>query len=372
MAPKRILVVGNYPADQQQSMIRFAELLVRIYQPQGEVCLVKPPVLAAGFPWLTRVARKYLAYIDKLLVFPIWLVWNARSYHLIHIADHSNSFYAFCCSRSRCIITCHDLLAVRGAMGDPAVACEASPIGIWLQKLILAGLRRPHAVAFDSQASLDDFHRLGGGPSGQRHAVIPIPLNALFTSEIASLELSTEEEALLPAAPFLLMVGSALPRKNRALALRVLQQLGAASAYRVVFAGAPLASEEQVFIDARMLSKRVVSILRPSHNLLNHIYCRAHALLFPSYAEGFGWPLIEAQACGCPVIASTTTSIPEVAGSAALYAEPNDVSAFTSHVLALEDPSLRSKMIHQGFENLRRFDPELISRQYINFALGFA
>jgi glycosyltransferase involved in cell wall biosynthesis len=257
-------------------------------------------------------------------------------------------------------------------MGDRAVACEASPIGIWLQRLILAGLRRPHAVAFDSQASLDDFHRLGGGPSGQRHAVIPIPLNAPFTSESASLELSTEEEALLPAAPFLLMVGSALPRKNRALALRILQQLGPASPYRMVFAGAPLASEEQAFIDTHKISKRVVSILRPTHTLLNYLYCRAHALLFPSFAEGFGWPLIEAQACGCPVIASTTTSIPEVAGCAALYAKPNDVFGFTRHILALDDPALRSRLIHQGFENLRRFDPELISRQYINFALGFA
>lgn len=371
MATRRILVVGNYPADQQQSMIRFAELLVRIYQSRGEVRLVKPPVLVAGFPALPRVARKYLAYIDKLLLFPIWLACIARSYHLIHIADHSNSFYSFCCFRRRCIVTCHDLLAVRGAMGDPAVACEASPIGIWLQKLIMAGLRRPHAVAFDSQASLDDFHRLGGGRSGQRHAVISIPLNAPFTAESASLELSTQEMAQLPAAPFLLMVGSALPRKNRALALRVIHQLGTASPYRLVLAGAPLARQEQAFIDAHMLSKQVVSIVWPSHALLNHLYCRAHTLLFPSYAEGFGWPLIEAQACGCPVIASTTTSIPEVAGSAALYAEPNDVPAFSRHVLALEDPALRSRLINQGFENLRRFDPELISRQYINFALGF-
>jgi glycosyltransferase involved in cell wall biosynthesis len=372
MAPRRILVVGNYPADQQQSMIRFAELLVRIYQTHAEVRLVKPPVLVAGFPGLSSVARKYLGYIDKLLLFPVWLAWHARSYHLVHIADHGNSFYSFCCPRRRCIVTCHDLLAIRGAMGDRAVACEASPIGIWLQRLILAGLRRPHAVAFDSQASLDDFHRLGGGRAGQRHAVIPIPLNAPFTSESISLQLSTEEVTLLPPAPFLLMVGSAHPRKNRALALRVLQQLGAASPYRLVLAGAPLAPEEQMFIDVHVLTKQVVSIVRPSHALLNYLYCRAHALLFPSHAEGFGWPLIEAQACGCPVIASITTSIPEVAGVAALYAEPNDVSAFTSHVLALEDPALRSRLIHQGFENLRRFDPDLISRQYVNFAQGFA
>jgi len=372
MSSLRILVVGNYPADQQQSMIRFAELLVSIYQSQAEVRLVKPQVLVAGFPALPRVARKYLAYIDKLLLFPIWLTWIARSYHLVHIADHSNSFYAFCCASRRCIVTCHDLLAVRGAMGDPAVACDPSPIGIWLQRLILAGLRRPYAVAFDSQASLDDFHRLGGGRSGQRHAVILIPLNAPFTASSSSFHLSTEEAALLPAKPFLLMVGSGHPRKNRALALRLLQQLGPSSPYRLVFSGDPLSVQEQSFINAYKCDKQVVSIVRPSHALLNHLYCRAHALLFPSHAEGFGWPLIEAQACGCPVIASTTTSIPEVAGSAALYAEPNDVSAFTRHVRALEDPVLRRRLINQGFENLRRFDHQLICQQYINFALGSA
>lgn len=369
MTSRRILVVGNYPADQQQSMIRFADLLVRIYQPYGLVQLVRPAVLVAGLPGLPHLARKYLAYIDKLLLFPLWLGHQARSYQIVHIADHGNAFYAFLCPRRRCIVTCHDLLAVRGAMGDPSVACKASPIGIWLQKLILAGLRQPHAVAFVSEASRSDFHRLGGAPAHQRQAVILNPLNAPFTENIAFLELSADEQTLLPNTPYLLMVGSSHPRKNRILALRVLQQLGSSAPYLLVFAGAPLAPEEQAFIAAHHLSQKVVSIRRPSHALLNHLYGRAHALLFPSYAEGFGWPLIEAQACGCPVVASTTTSIPEVAGDAALYADPNDVPAFRRHVLSLEDPDLRRHLIQLGFENLRRFDPEEISRQYINLAL---
>ena len=365
----KVLLIGNYPSDKQQSMIRFADLLVRIYKPHGQVRLMLPPVLVAGLPGLPRLARKYLAYIDKLLLFPIWLIIRSHAFDLVHIADQSNAFYAFVCPRRRCIVTCHDLLAVRGAMGDPAVACKPSPIGIWLQKLILAGLRQPHAVAFVSRASRSDFHRFVGVPTHQRQAVIPSPLNAPFTANITSLGLSTEEQALLPNDPYLLMVGSAHPRKNRALALRVMQQLGSAAPYRLVFAGAPLVPEEQAFITAHLLSQQVVSIKSPSHALLNHLYGQAHALLFPSYAEGFGWPLIEAQACGCPVVASTTTSIPEVAGEAALYADPTDVSAFSRHVLSLEDPDLRRHLVQLGFDNLRRFDPEEISRQYINFAL---
>jgi glycosyltransferase involved in cell wall biosynthesis len=363
-----VLVVGNYSADKQQSMMRFAHLLMGFYKPCADVHLVSPAVLVASLPGLPPFARKYLAYIDKLVLFPLWLALRARSYQLVHIADHSNAFYSFCCPPKRCIVTCHDLLAVRGAMGDPVVACRPSPIGIWLQRLIMAGLKRPGAVVFDSHASFNDFQRLVGAPSGQRHAVIPIPLNAPFTEDLAGLVLPQEQQRLIPAAPFLLMVGSALPRKNRSLGLRLLLELGAASPYRLVFAGAPLAPADQAFVDQHQLTSLVHVIERPSHALLNHLYGRAHALLFPSLAEGFGWPLIEAQTCGCPVIASTTTSIPEVAGDAALYAGPHDVATFASHVRALEDSATRARLIHQGELNLGRYDPEVISRAYTTFA----
>lgn len=366
---KRILVVGNYVADSQQSMIRFAHLLVSFYEPLAEVHLVRPPVLIARLPGLPAVARKYLAYIDKLLLFPLWLVLHACSYQLVHIADHGNAYYALCCPPKRCVVTCHDLLAMRAAMGDFSVACEPSAIGIWLQRLIMAGLRRPGAVAFVSQASFNDFQRLVGAPSDQRHAVIHNPLNAPFSPDLAGVELCSEEKQLIPAGPFLLMVGSAEPRKNRRLGLRLLLELGSASPYILVLAGAPLSSADQAFIFEHQLAHRVQVIVGPSHALLNHLYGRAHALLFPSIAEGFGWPLIEAQACGCPVLASTTTSIPEVAGHAALYAEPHDVAAFASHVRDLENPLLRARLIRMGEGNLRRYDTEVISRAYLRFAL---
>jgi len=367
-ATKRILVIGNYPADHQQSMIRFAELLLRIYQPMAQVQLIRPPVLVTRLPGLPQIAQKYLAYVDKLLIFPLWLAFRARSYDLVHIADHSNAFYAFCCSPKRCIVTCHDLLAVRGAMGDSTAACEASAYGLWLQRLIMAGLRRSGAVTFVSQATFDDFRKLGGGPPGQRHAVIPNPLNAPFSADAADFHLSEAEQALLPTGPFLLMVGSALPRKNRALAMQLIERLGSSSPFRLVFAGAPLTTAEQMFREAHPLGERLLSITRPSHALLNRLYCQAHALLFPSLAEGFGWPLLEAQACDCPVIASTTTSIPEVAGTAALYADPHDVASYADHVRALEDPLNRARLIQLGHQNLRRFSLEVVSDAYRRFA----
>ena len=365
-----ILVVGNYPADQQQSMIRFAQLLARSYKYKGHrVKLVQPPVSVTRLPGLPNVARKYLAYIDKLVLFPLWLLFRARSFDLVHIADHSNAFYSFCVPPRRCIVICHDLLAIRGAMGDASAACEASAFGLWLQRLIMAGLRRPAGVSFTSQATSDDFQRLIGRLPGQRHAVIHNPLNAPFKPDPDPFALPRAEQAQLPSRPFLLMVGSALPRKNRALSLRVLELLGDSSPYQVVFAGEALTPDERAFADKHPLGDRLLSIVGPSHGLLNVLYGQAHALLFPSFSEGFGWPLIEAQASGCPVIASTTTSIPEVAGAGALYGEPQDADAFAAHVKDLEHPGLRAQMIKLGFANTRRFMEEEFAEAITQFAL---
>lgn len=364
----RILVIGNYKADQQQSMLRFADLMVRIYACVGEVVHSSPPACFSQLPALPSPVRKYFAYIDKLLLFPLWLSFRSRSFDRIHIADHSNAFYSFFCPYGRCVVTCHDLLAMRGAMGDITSACTASPIGILLQRLIMTGLRRADAIAFDSHATFSDFQRLFGSIAHQRQEVIPIPLNAAFTADKDAFPLTALEQALIPSNPFLLMVGSALPRKNRALALELLEHLGPVSPFSMVFAGAALTEQEKLFQSTHPLGRRLISIVDPSHGLLNRLYCQAHALLFPSFAEGFGWPLVEAQTCRCPVIASPTTSIPEVAGHGALYANPTDVAGFAYHVRTLEDASIRHRLIHLGLENIRRYDIDVVARAYRRFA----
>ena len=78
--------------------------------------------------------------------------------------------------------------------------------------------------------------------------------------------------------------------------------------------------------------------------------------------------MLEAQACDCPVIASNTTSIPEVAGSAAFYADPSDVATFADHVLTLLNPAERFRLIQLGHQNLSRFAPEVVSTAYRSFA----
>lgn len=102
-----------------------------------------------------------------------------------------------------------------------------------------------------------------------------------------------------------------------------------------------------------------------SPNQIVEEYQKADILSFISLQEGFGMPIIEAQATGRPVITSSTSSMPEVAGEAALLVDPENVEDIREGISKLlTDEALRSKLIKRGQENIKRFQPEAVARQY--------
>lgn len=93
-----------------------------------------------------------------------------------------------------------------------------------------------------------------------------------------------------------------------------------------------------------------------SNEEISHILNRASALLCVSYFEGFGMPIIEAQQCGCPVIASDTSSLPEASGGAALLVNPKEEKAIAKAMeTIMQDSQLRIELVKKGFENVKRF-----------------
>jgi len=98
---------------------------------------------------------------------------------------------------------------------------------------------------------------------------------------------------------------------------------------------------------------------------LRQAYRDADALLFPSLAEGFGMPILEAQACGRPVITSDRSSMPEVAGDAALLVDPESVEAIRAGMRRLiDDPTCVAGLVEAGYRNVRRFEPTAVAEAY--------
>ena len=363
-----VLLIGSFPPDQQQSMRRFSEMMLRELRALGIAAELTSPEanFARLVPAQSAFLKKWAGYIDKLIIFPRRLR-KLRRIDLVHICDHSNAIYAKHFPNVPVVATCHDLLAVRGALGEET-DCPASWTGKILQRWILAALRRVSALACVSRATKADAVRLlGGSESASRITVIENGLNYDYRP-LPEEEVRARLEKLSPLKldrPFVLHVGSGLRRKNREGVLRIFARTKDHWNAQLVFAGDALSND--LWTQARTLgiADRIVEIVSAESELLEALYNCAHAFLFPSRFEGFGWPIAEAQACGCPVLCRDAAPMSEVAGGAALLRDLADENGFAEDLLRLRDPARREKYRELGLQNAARFGAKKMAEQYL-------
>jgi glycosyltransferase involved in cell wall biosynthesis len=364
----KILLIGNYAPDGQESMLRYADLLRSGLAQAGHDVLFAAPrkiLNVAGRP--ARGAWKWIGYVDKYLLSRPGLSQAARAADIVHICDHSNSVYVPSRSAVPYVVTCHDLLAVRGALGDET-DCPASLAGRQLQKRILSGLGRAHALACVSGATLRDARRLLKGYAGQL-VLTPNSLNYRYGAidSVTAARHLAGIAGLGADGGYVLHVGSNLRRKNRTTILKAIASVAHSWNGKIVFAGQPLDAELRHLAAQLGIEDRIVEVIKPSNELLDALYGRALALLFPSRFEGFGWPIIEAQACGCPVICSDREPLPEVCGGAALLCGADDALAQGQAILKLAtDCGVRRALIEAGRHNVRRYEQRTMIESIVN------
>ncbi|GIV97635.1 MAG: glycosyl transferase family 1 [Herpetosiphonaceae bacterium] len=252
----------------------------------------------------------------------------------------------------RSVVTIHDL----GYLYFP----EAHPAA---QRLYLristrwSAFASSHIIA-DSQATRNDLIRYCGTPSG-KITVVPLGVSPRFAPR-------PEEEYLAVARhyglepPYLLYVGTIQPRKNLvrlieayAQALRQRRDLPvlALGGKRGWLTESIERRAEELNIAGRV---RFLGYVDDQH--LPALLSGALAFLLPSLYEGFGLPALEAMACGTPVLASSTSSLPEVVGDAALLVDPTDPAAIAEAILRLcGDTGLRAELAARGIERARLF-----------------
>jgi glycosyltransferase involved in cell wall biosynthesis len=227
----------------------------------------------------------------------------------------------------------------------------------WHRRMAIAGLERTrhaHRVLCISRHTADEMIRLAGFQARQLEVVHN-------GCDFHSASPGEPPADFRPPQTFFLFVGSLEPGKN----LRLLRDM-----YALAHAqGRPL--PDLVIVGARFHGLAGEGAPPPGWHYLGHIpdpalvwlYRQARALLFPSKYEGFGLPIAEAMALGCPVICSPVSSLPEVAGDAALFPTQDPASYLDAASRLLEDTTLREDLIRRGTSQASRFTWDRCARE---------
>jgi len=165
--------------------------------------------------------------------------------------------------------------------------------------------------------------------------------------------------------PYFLYIGRRLLYKNVINLLKAFSLLPQRENFQLLLIGgekefSPL---EVDIINRLKINDDVKHIKEMSEADLISAYNSAVALVFPSLYEGFGLPILEAMACGCPVLCSNASSMPEVGGDAAIYFNPNEVDVITNELEKILDENTRKKMGMKGIEKARQYTWEKTANQ---------
>ena len=338
-------------------MHRFARLLRDGLTARGlETLLLRPKCRVVPAP--TGVAH-WRNRFEKFIFEQRLRAMRGGEFDIIHVTDQGNAVYAELIKRSGIpsIVTCHDLSVLEE---------QAQRRGLWQRQLearMRRGFRAASLVICDSEFTRGVFRHVVGDATASR--VVYIGAQRSYRRiEPAEAADRLRDKRLTPGS-FLLHVGAGYARKNRPLLVRILAGVSSQCQLHLVLAGDP-ADTELLDLASRLDCRdRVLSVPQPTDDVLEALYSNAHALLFPSLYEGFGWPIIEAQSCGCPVVCSNATCLPEIGGDGALFHDPMDAAAASEHVLALSDPNVRDPLVQRGHRNAARFSPDQMLDGYV-------
>ncbi len=252
------------------------------------------------------------------------------------------------------LLTVHDLSFVR----DPGSA--APTLLTYLNTVVPRSVARADHILADSQATKADLIELYRTPA-EKITVLYSGVDEVFrpVTDPATLAAARARYGL-GDAPFIFAISTLQPRKNFVRLIQAFARLPQSliSNLQLVIAGGQGWLFDSIFIEVERLGlkDRVRFPGFVADADLPALYSAARVLAYPSLYEGFGLPLLEAMACGTPVVTSTAACLPEVAGDAALLVNPYDVDALAEALAcAVSDEALRAGLIAKGFARAREF-----------------
>jgi glycosyltransferase involved in cell wall biosynthesis len=339
-------VVCDYAEEGWPSMDLVAELTVRAlrdHAPGFTPAALRPRLprpfgrLRPGSAALHNADR----YLGRYLVYPAWLRRTRGAHALHHVVDHSYAHLTHALPAGRAVVTCHDLDAFRSLLSPPD-----EPRPAWFRatmRHVLGGMRRAARVVCDSAAVRDEV-LAHGLVDAARLCVLPLPAHPDFAPEPRCAADAEAARLLGPAAagaPEVLHVGSTAPRKRIGLLLRAFAALReTCPGARLVRVGGVLEGADRALAEALGVRAALVELPPVDRPTLAAVYRRAAVVVLPSAREGFGLPVVEALACGAPVVAADLPVLREVGGPLVHYVPGDDPRVWAAALhAALESPA---------------------------------
>jgi len=320
----KLVLVCHPTFSPSKSMPRFAGMLKAEYESRGhsvEVWSATPRVHG----WVPSGGlSKWAGYVDQYLLFPMTM-------RRAMARTSKDTLFVFCDQalgplmpvvRDRPhVVHVHDLLALRSALGEVPENPTAITGRIY-QRYIRRGFQKARHFISISRRTQADLHRLGGVSAVTSEVVyngLNFPFSPLPHSECG--KILSDAGLPVPASGMLLHVGGGQWYKNLTGVIHLYAHYAAAVEAPLPLwcvSPKPNAAVRRALLAVPAAGK-VLFFNGLESRVLHAAYSMAAALLFPSLAEGFGWPLIEAQACGCPVLTTDDSPMNEVGGDAAEY-----------------------------------------------------
>ena len=320
----RIVLLAHPNFMSSQSMPRFAAMLQHSYEAQGHTVQVWRPPARLRARLSSGPLAKWAGYVDQYLLFPFWLRRAVRQQPedtLFVLTDQAQGPWVPALLSRPLVVHVHDLLALRSALGQvPENPTRWS--GRIYQRYIRRGFEKANHFICISKRTQDDLVALSRVERQATRVVyngLNQPLSPMKPERAHALLQAARIDA--PPTGWLLHLSGNQWYKNVPGVIRLYAHYarGTAEPLPLWLIGVKPDAAVREAMDELPMAAEVRFLYGLDSEVLQAVYSLARAFLFPSHAEGFGWPIVEAQACACPVITTDDAPMNEIGGPASVY-----------------------------------------------------